>query len=93
MSESTVPLEQLSDVIGDNARTVSQYLASQNLPQPSSRSDGPSVVVPKDSPQSVHEARQKLIAASLEMLQLALGPGDFVPHLATEVGSCQKNSD
>jgi 6-hydroxytryprostatin B O-methyltransferase len=88
MSESAFPLEELSHEITDNAKIVSQYLASENLPQPSSRSDGPSTVVPKDSPQSIYEARENLIAKSLELLQLAIGPSEFLPHLATGVRFC-----
>ncbi|GAM33863.1 hypothetical protein TCE0_013f01071 [Talaromyces pinophilus] len=83
MSKPEFPLEELSSSITDNARIVSQYLASQNLPQPSSRSDGPSTVLPKGSPQSIQEARENLIANSLEILHLAIGPSEFLPHLAT----------
>lgn len=85
MSKPEFPLEELSGSITDNARIVSQYLASQNLPQPSFRSDGPSTVLPKGSPQSIQEARENLIAKSLEILQLAIGPSEFLPHLATGV--------
>jgi 6-hydroxytryprostatin B O-methyltransferase len=85
MSKPEFPLEELSSSITDNARIVSQYLASQNLPQPSSRSDGPSTVLPKGSPQSIQEARENLIANSLEILHLAIGPSEFLPHLATGV--------
>lgn len=85
MSEPGFSLEELSHAITDNARIVSEYLTSQNLPQPSFRSDGPSTVVPKGFPQRIHEAREKLIAKSLEILQLAIGPSEFLPHLATGV--------
>lgn len=95
MSQSVFPLEKLSHTITDNAKIVSQYLESQNLPQPSFRSDGPSAVVPKGSPQHIHEARENLITASLEIMQLAIGPSEFLPHLATGVSalsSLNKNS-
>lgn len=85
MSESAFSLEKLSHEITDNAKIVSHYLDSQNLPQPSFRSDGPSTVLPKGSPQAIHEARENLITASLEILQLAIGPSEFLPHLATGV--------
>ena len=85
MSESAFPLEKLGHTITDNARIVSQYLASVNLPQPSSRSDGPSTILPKGSPRAIQEARENLIAHSLELLQLAIGPSEFLPHLATGV--------
>ncbi|MCJ1381692.1 hypothetical protein MMC17_004803 [Xylographa soralifera] len=83
MSESTYSLEQLSRTISRNASIVSQYLGTNNLPQPSLDSDGPSTVVPSGSPQSIQQARQNLIAASLEILQLAIGPSEFLPTLAT----------
>ena len=85
MSETTFPLEELSKTITTNARTVSQYLEANHLPQPSSKSDGPSTVVPSGSPPSIQQARQNLITAALETLQLAIGPSEFLPNLATGV--------
>ena len=84
-SETTFPLEELSRTITKNAGIVSQYLEANHLPQPSLHSDGPSTIVPSGSPQSVQQARQNLIAASLEILQLAIGPSEFLPNLATGV--------
>lgn len=84
-SETTFPLEELSRTITKNAGIVSQYLGANHLPQPSLSSDGPSSVVPTGSPQSIQQARQNLIAASLELLQLAIGPSEFLPNLATGV--------
>ncbi|KAJ5698619.1 hypothetical protein N7462_000624 [Penicillium macrosclerotiorum] len=83
MSESAFPLDELSHSITKNAGIVSQFLTAHHLPQPSFNSDGPSVVLPTGSPQSVHEARENLIAAALEILHLAVGPSEFLPHLAT----------
>lgn len=85
VSVKTNSLEELSKTITKNALAVSQYLSANHLPQPSGNSDGPSVVVPSDSPQSIQQARQDLIAASLEMSQLAIGPSEFLPNLATGV--------
>lgn len=79
------PLEELSMTISKNANIVSQYLEENHLPQPSLNSDGPSVVVPSGSPQIIQQARQSLIAQSLELLQLAIGPSEFLPNLATGV--------
>ena len=81
----TFPLEELSWKITKNASIVSQYLGAHSLPQPSFDNDGPSTIVPGDSPQHIRQARQHLIAASLEMLQLAIGPSEFLPHFATSV--------
>ena len=79
------PLEELSSTITETAGTVSQYLASKNLPQPSLDANGPSVIVPGDAPPKVQVARQKLLSASLQLFQLATGPSEFLPNLATGV--------
>lgn len=84
-SSTIHPLDELSSTISKNASIVSHYLGTNHLPQPSLDSDGPSVIVPRGSPQSVQQARQSLIAASLELLQLAIGPSEFLPNLATGV--------
>ncbi|KAF2204077.1 sterigmatocystin 8-O-methyltransferase [Delitschia confertaspora ATCC 74209] len=83
VSETTFPLEELSWSITKNASIVSQYLRGNHLPQPSFDSDGPSTVIPGDAPQNIHQARQALIAAALEISQLAIGPSEFLPNLAT----------
>ena len=88
-SSGKFPLEELSATISENAAAVSQYLASKNLPQPSSAADGPSVIVPGDAPPPVQIARQKLLSAALQLFQLAQGPSDFLPNLAT--GVCARN--
>lgn len=82
---SAFPLEALSWDITRNASIVSQHLAGNDLPQPSFDCNGPVTVLPSSAPQYVREARQKLISASLEMLQLAVGPSEFVPNLALGV--------
>ena len=83
--ETSFPLEELSWQITKNASVVSQYLGANNLPQPSFDSDGPSTVVAADAPENVRKALQHLVAASLEMSQLAIGPTGFLPNLATGV--------
>lgn len=85
VSGMTYPLEELSSIISKNASAVSQYLGANDIPQPSLNSNGPSTVVPSGSPHYVQQARQNLIAASLEILQLAIGPSEFLPNLATGV--------
>ena len=86
-SNDFYPLEDLSQIISKNASIVSQYLGDHNLPQPSFESDGPSVIVPSSAPQSVQKARQSLIASCLELLQLAIGPTEYLPNLAIGVSS------
>ncbi|CAI7591567.1 unnamed protein product [Penicillium glandicola] len=83
MSETSFPLDTLSSTITENARIVSEYLTAHDLPQPSCYSDGPSIIVPTGSPPSIQQAREKLVAASLEIAQLAIGPSEFLPNLAT----------
>ncbi|KAI1153171.1 sterigmatocystin 8-O-methyltransferase [Nemania diffusa] len=82
-SKTPLPLEDLSFEITRNAVLVSQYLHSGGFPQPSHEADGPSSTIPRDSPQNIREARQNLIEASLKMFQLALGPTEYLPNLAT----------
>ena len=85
LSELVFPLEELSWTITKNASIVSQYLGQNHLRQPSLNSDGPGTVVPAGSPQNIQEARQNLIAASLKILHLAIGPSELLPNLATGV--------
>lgn len=87
VSDISSHLEELSWTITHNASVVSQHLKANNLPQPSFNSDGPSVVIPRDSPQSVIKAQQDLIAAALEVSQLAIGPSEFLPNLALGASS------
>lgn len=82
---SNFPLEALSWTITKNASIVSQYLDANNLPQPSFDADGPIAVLPNESPGAIQQARQNLISAALEILQLAIGPSDFLPNLTTSV--------
>ncbi len=85
MSETAFPLEELSWTVTKNASIVSQYLGANHIPQPSFDSDGPSTIVPAVSPYNIQQARQNLIAASLEIVQLAIGPSEFLSNLATGV--------
>ncbi|KAI8950854.1 S-adenosyl-L-methionine-dependent methyltransferase [Xylaria longipes] len=80
---TSFPLEELSWLITKNASIVSEYLSAHDLPQPSFRADGPSSTLPKDSPRSILQARQNLMEASLKIFQLAIGPSEFLPNLAT----------
>ncbi|KAI9654521.1 MAG: hypothetical protein M1821_006611 [Bathelium mastoideum] len=81
--ETRLPLEELSRTTTKDTSIVSQYLRANHIPQPSLNSDGPGIVIPRGSPQNVQHARQSLIAACLELLQLAIGPSEFLPNLAT----------
>lgn len=84
MSEN-LPLERLSSAISVNAFIVSRYLGTNHLPQLSFEAEGPSVIIPVNASPNVQLARQRLHSASLELFQLATGPSDFLPNLATGV--------
>ncbi|KAL4948258.1 S-adenosyl-L-methionine-dependent methyltransferase [Aspergillus filifer] len=76
------PLEDLSATITKSASIVSQYLQASGHPQPSQNANGPSSVLPSGTPRQIHQAHQQLIAASLQIFQLVIGPSEFLPHLA-----------
>jgi hypothetical protein len=82
---TALPLEELSRTITKTAGIISHHLAANNLPQPSRDADGPAAILPSDTPESIQRARQALLAASLEIFQLAAGPSEFLPNLATSV--------
>ena len=77
----------LAEEITANAKTVSTFLQSNGHPQPSFDRDAPAVTVPLSAPQDVLVARQELIEATFKMYKLALGPSEYLPHLAVGVSS------
>ncbi|KAL9056773.1 MAG: hypothetical protein Q9162_002744 [Coniocarpon cinnabarinum] len=91
-TEAAYPLEELSWKITKDAGVVSHYLAANNLPQPSFNADGPSTILGRTAPQGIQQARQNLIASSLELFQLAIGPTEFLPNLALGVSHASKQS-
>lgn len=80
-------LRELSSLIAVHSDVVSQYLAANDLPQPSKSADGPSSVLPASAPKNIQVARQQLIAAALELVQIAAGPSELLPNLATGVSN------
>lgn len=84
--ESGVPhLQVLGEEIAADATVICEYLRRNGLPQPSHQADGAPSVLPLTSPSAVQQARQRLLAASLEIFHLASGPSELLPHLATSV--------
>lgn len=79
------PLEELSLTISKTATIITQHLAAKNIPQPSLDAYGPATILPSDAPPMIQGARMKLLAASLELFQIAAGPSEFLPNLATSV--------
>lgn len=82
ISHPTSQLEELCDIITQSTSVLSQHLKSQGLPEPSFESNGPTVVIPKNSPQNVAKAQQELIASAIQISQLAMGPSEFLPNLS-----------
>jgi 6-hydroxytryprostatin B O-methyltransferase len=91
--ESMLPLSPMEDLafqISSSAKTITEYLKSQNQRQPSFDRDTPNDVFPRDCPQEIIKTRQSLIEASLKIFQLATGPGEFLPNLAVGVSTSYK---
>lgn len=79
------PLEIFRDQIVSATDTLTEYLRSNGLPTPSFEAAGPKTVLPRDAPTEVLKARQELLSAALAIQQLAAGPSEFLPNLATGV--------
>jgi 6-hydroxytryprostatin B O-methyltransferase len=62
-----LPFKTLSSANSKSADVVSGHLATNYLPQPSFEADGPSVIVPVNASPNAQFAKQKLLAASLEL--------------------------
>lgn len=78
-------LDTLSHEIGKNAALLSEYLKANALESPSFEAHGPAKVLPDHVPGAMQRAREELIAASVDMFHLAVGPSEFLPHLAVGV--------
>ncbi|KAF3920378.1 O-demethylpuromycin-O-methyltransferase [Dactylellina cionopaga] len=76
-------LSELAATISANAKIVEDYIEAQGLPYPSFAADGPSdFPVPQTKEaESIHEARQALLAASKHIYDLATGPNEFLRWL------------
>lgn len=76
------PLETLAETISATAKIVSGYCTLDRIPHPSSGPDSPSVALPQTAPAYVREARQQLLSAAKEVLQIAAEPSEYLPMLA-----------
>jgi hypothetical protein len=64
--------------IATNTSIVSEYLAANDLPQPSFDLDTPLYgVVPKDAP-NIEALRQSVLADTAELRHLMLGPREYL---------------
>ncbi|KAM7203056.1 S-adenosyl-L-methionine-dependent methyltransferase [Rhypophila sp. PSN 637] len=72
MPETTI--SKLSETIFRNVKVVDSYLKANNLPPPSFDIDGPAVM--EVGPDGVHveDAKNKAIAAAMELVDLLIGP-------------------
>ena len=80
------PLESFAQEAIDNAKTISDFLRSNDLPHPSFARDAPANAF-LSAPDDVLAARSKLTEAALRLLQLTRGPQEYVPNLAVNVSS------
>lgn len=68
---------ELATRIASNTSKVSDYLATNNLPQPSFNLDTPPSPVPKDAVE-VEALRQAVLKDTAELRSLMPGPRDFL---------------
>ncbi|KAL4751922.1 O-methyltransferase-domain-containing protein [Aspergillus terricola var. indicus] len=78
------PLETLAETISATAKIISGYCTLDGIPHPSSGPDSPSVALPHTAPEYVREARQQLLSAAKEVLQIAAEPSEYLPMLAIQ---------
>jgi len=75
-------LETYAETICGAVKVIDGYCLSSNIPTPSRDIGAPTVTLPSTAPLNVLEARQSLLAASLNIQQLAREPSEFIPGLA-----------
>jgi hypothetical protein len=79
------PLETYAKVINLAVETITSYLTSESIPQPSFDPKAPSVTIPTTAPIAIQDARQQLIASAAAIQKLATEPAEFLPNLAVHV--------
>ncbi|KAM7218255.1 S-adenosyl-L-methionine-dependent methyltransferase [Rhypophila decipiens] len=72
MPETTI--SKLSETIFRNVKVVDSYLKANNLPPPSFDVDGPAVMEVGPDGLHVEDAKNKAIAAAMELVDLLVGP-------------------
>ncbi|KAI0199447.1 S-adenosyl-L-methionine-dependent methyltransferase [Astrocystis sublimbata] len=73
------PIVELANRIATNTAKVSEYLAQNNLSQPSANVDTPPYgPLPKDTPSDIVELRQAVLDDTAELQYLMLGPRDYL---------------
>ena len=79
------PLQTYAKTINLAVETITSYLTSEGLPQPSFDPKAPSVTIPSSAPLAVQDARQQLIASAAAIQKLATEPAEYLPNLAVHV--------
>jgi 6-hydroxytryprostatin B O-methyltransferase len=79
------PLQAYAKAINLAVETITSYLTTEGVPQPSFDPKAPSVTIPSTAPLAVQDARQQLIASAAAIQKLATEPAEFLPNLAVHV--------
>jgi hypothetical protein len=78
-------ITELASAITENAKIITDYLSSKNLPAPSFDVDGLSELPISPADGDAYVARSKLVAATKELHDLTVGPKESLRHLAWDV--------
>lgn len=85
-------MEELCCQLSENVSTLVGFLDKEGRPLRSFQRDAPATTLPPDAPEEVKRARQVIIDASMRLHQLALGPSEYLPNLATGVQTARDHS-
>jgi hypothetical protein len=78
-------LTELAVSIAENTEIITSYLTSRNLAAPSFDVDGLIELQISPADKEAYTARSKLVAATKELHDLAVGPKESLRHLAWDV--------
>ena len=78
-------IKQLADEISKSSKIITEYLASKKLPSPSFDEDGLDELQISPADTEAYTTRSRLVAATKELHDLAVGPKESLRHLAWDV--------
>lgn len=78
-------ITQLADEIARSSKVITDYLAENNLAAPSFDEDGLNELAISPTVENAYTARSRLISATKELHDLAVGPKEGLRHLAWDV--------
>lgn len=81
------PLELLVGDLGRQTKTLTDYLRSNGLPEPSFQRDASIVVLSADAPEEIQAAREQLMDHALQIFQLVAGPSEYVDNVQINVSA------